>query len=169
MIFFFKIAVTMCAFNKYPFAVLICFVYQFHLLNLSQTASKLGYKCKLCILRHTNTHTHWHTDKLKHWLTDTQTHRHTDIQTHRHTDTPTHRHTASQTDTNCITINIFSCLEQLLKSSFYLCMENPSFEKKKTYTLFAPDFVLVILVAERVWKNNFKGFSNLVLKIACII
>ena len=59
---------------------------------------------------------HRHTDtlkKLKNCLTDKKK--------HRHTDTHKHRHTASQTDTNCITIK-----------KFYLCMENPSFENKKT-------------------------------------
>ena len=38
-------------------------------------------------------------------------------------------------------------------------MENPSFEKKKpdTKTLFAPDFVLVMVVSERVFERQFKG------------
>ena len=66
-------------------------------------------------------------------------------QKHRHTDTQPHRQTqiALQSITN-----------------FYLCIENPSFkEEKKLYTktLFAPNFVVEMVVSEKVLERQFQG------------
>ena len=69
------------------------------------------------------------------------THRHTDTKTHIHTDTQLHRQTqiALQSITN-----------------FYLCMENQNSEKKKPYTktLFAPDFIIALVVLKRVLETQ---------------
>jgi len=70
-------------------------------------------------------------------------------QTHRHTDTQKHRHTDSQTDTNCITIN----------NKFLLVYGQSKILRKKLYakTLFAPNFVLAMVVSERVFERQLQG------------